>query len=69
MTNGDHVPISAATLKDRMGSGSSGSKVPDGQPKRVTPLQSSAASQSLALGNGLGQVVIMLAHASMTSAL
>ena len=56
MTNGDHVAASAAPLTERLGSGQSGGGLPSSLPKRVTPLQSSAAPQSLGLGNGLGQV-------------
>ena len=56
MTNGDHVASSAAPLAERLGSGPSGNGVPSSMPKRVTPLQSSAAPQLLGLGNGLGQV-------------
>lgn len=51
MANGDHAASSAAALTERMGSGA-------GLPKRVTPLQSSAAPHSLSmpLSNGLGLV-------------
>ena len=60
MPDGYHAPVSAAALTERLGSGdrSGGSGLPAGLPKRVTPLQSSAAPQSLALplGVGLGQV-------------
>ena len=58
--NGDHMPMSAAALTERLGSGdrSGGSGRPAGLPKRVTPLPTSAVQQSLALplGGGLGQV-------------
>lgn len=54
MTNGDHVATSAAAITERLGSGGSGGN----PPKRVTPLQTSAASQSLSLGNSLAQVAL-----------
>ena len=58
--NGSHLPVSAAVLTERLGSGdrSGGSGRPAGLPKRVTPLPTSAVQQSLALplGGGLGQV-------------
>ena len=58
--NGNHLPVSAAVLTERLGSGdrSGGSGRPAGLPKRVTPLPTSAVQQSLALplGGGLGQV-------------
>ena len=58
--DGDHLPVSAAALTERLGSGdrSGGSGRPAGLPKRVTPLPTSAVQQSLALplGGGLGQV-------------
>ena len=58
MTNGDYVAAaSAAPLTERLGSGQSGGGLPASLPKRVTPLQSSAAPQSLGFGNGLGQVI------------
>ncbi len=58
MTNGDHIAAaSAAPLTECLGSGQSGGGLPASMPKRVTPLQSSAAPQSLGLGNGLGQVM------------
>ena len=56
--NGDHVAASAAPLTERLGSGQQGGGLPGSLPKRVTPLQSSAALQSLAPGNGLGQVAL-----------
>lgn len=56
IANGDHVASSAAPLTERLGSGPSGGGLPSSLPKRVTPLQSSAAPQLLGLGNGLGQV-------------
>ena len=66
--NGDHLPVSAALLTERLGSGerSGGSGRPAGLPKRVTPLPTSAVQQSLALplGGGLGQVILVVCPVS-----